>query len=166
MKFRIYIMAVALMLALNARADFNDGVVALMMGEYDKAVNILMPLAETANHAYAQYFVGRMFAGGQGVEQDFDAAAKWYRKAAEQGVGDAQFRLGSLYEAGNGVPKDMEYAYSWYRVAAHVGNAKAAKAADESALKLSPESMAAANELSEDLIAKYGKVPKETSRVQ
>ncbi|MEM7466535.1 MAG: tetratricopeptide repeat protein [Pseudomonadota bacterium] len=166
MKIRSIFLAIALLFSTNALADFNDGVVALMMGDYDKAVQILMPLAETADHAYAQYFVGRMFAGGQGVEQDYDAAAKWYRKAAEKGVGDAQYRLGSLYQKGRGVPKDMEYAYGWYSVAAHLGNAKAKDAQQVSASNLNDSEMKAAQNLSEDLIQKYGKIPKETSRIQ
>ena len=166
MKIRLLISALILLMSLSARADFNDGVVALMMGDYEKAVQILMPLAETADHAYAQYFVGRMYAGGQGLEQNYDAAAEWYRKAAEKGVGDAQYRLGGLYQKGRGVPKDMEYAYGWYSVAAHLGNNKAKDAQQVSAAALSETEMQAAQELSQDLISKYGQTPKETSRLQ
>jgi uncharacterized protein len=166
MKTRQILFALVLFTSLSAHADFNDGVVALMMGDYEKAVNILLPLAETADHAYAQYFVGRMYAGGQGLTQDYDAAAKWYRQAAEKGVGDAQYRLGGLYQMGHGVPKDMEYAYSWYSVAAHLGNAKAQDGVNSAAASLSEDEMKAANELAADLIAKYGQPKKETSRVQ
>lgn len=166
MNIRKIIFALALLTSISAQADFNDGVVALMMGDYEKAVSILMPLAETADHAYAQYFVGRMYAGGQGLTQDYDLAAQWYRKASEKGVGDAQYRLGELYQSGQGVPKDMEYAYSWYTVAAHLGNAKAKNAAKTSAEQLSEDEMKAATELSADLISKYGEIPKETSRIQ
>ena len=166
MMTRVAILLIALLTGFNAHADFNDGVVALMMGDYEKAVQILMPLAETADHAYAQYFVGRMYAGGQGLEQDYDAAAKWYRKAAEKGVGEAQYRLGKLYQQGRGVPKDIEYAYGWYSVAAHLGNPKAKDAQQVSAQKLSDTEMAAAKELSQDLINKYGSTPKDTSRTQ
>ena len=166
MKIKYFVLLFALALSAGARADFNNGVVALMMGEYDKALSILVPLAETADHAYAQYFVGRMYAGGQGVPQDYETAADWYRKAAEQGVGDAQYRLGGLYQNGNGVPKDLEYAYGWYTVASHLGNAKATEAVGESAKLLSADEMKAAETLSKDLISKYGQTPKETSRSQ
>ncbi|MEQ8495031.1 MAG: tetratricopeptide repeat protein, partial [Gammaproteobacteria bacterium] len=107
-----------------ARADFNDGVVALMMGNYDQALQTFVPLAETSDHAFAQYFLGRMYAAGQGVEKNAETAAEWYRKAAEKGVADAQVRLGEMYENGEGVPADMEYAFGWYSVAAHLGNPK------------------------------------------
>ena len=148
-----------------ARADFNDGVVALTMGNYDQALETLMPLANTANHAYAQYFLGRMYAAGQGVEQDPAEAAKWYQKAAEQGVAEAQFRLGGLYQHGDGVPQDMEYAYAWYSVATHLGHAKATGAFAESKDQLTAEEFAEAQKLSQDLINRYGHVPKTTSRM-
>lgn len=159
----------AVLLALlvdNVRADFNDGVVALMTGHYDKALESFVPLAETADHAYAQYFLARMYAAGQGVDQDFDIATKWFRKAAEKGVGDAQHRLGKLYESGEGVPMDMEYAFGWYAVAAHVGNAKAAEALETARLKLSGKELIEAQKLAQELIDKYGVVPKSTARTQ
>lgn len=166
MKHRLMTILFLVLLSLNVRADFNDGVVALMMGDYDKALSILVPLAETADHAYAKYFVGRMYAAGQGVEKNLETAAKWYRKASELGVADAQYRLGALYQSGEGVPRDMEYAYSWYKVAAHLGNAKAIAAVENSAELLSPAEMKEAQVLSADLIEKYGTTPKATSRAQ
>jgi len=153
-------------MSFNAHADFNDGVIALTMGDYDKALSIFLPLAETADHAYAQYFVGRMYAAGQGVEKNLETAAKWYRKAAERGVADAQYRLGALYQKGEGVPLDMESAYGWYAVAAHLGNVKAAAAEKESATVLSAEELDAAKTLSSELIEKYGTTPNSTARTQ
>ncbi len=149
-----------------AHADFNDGVVALMMGDFDKALQTFVPLAETSEHAYAQYFLGRMYEAGQGVEKNPETAAEWYRKAAEKGVGDAQFRLGAMYEAGQGVPTDMEYAYGWYSVAAHVGNAKGADAASAARARLSDAEKVEADKLSRELIGKFGTVPESTSRQQ
>ena len=164
----IFIIAViaALVLPLPGHADFNDGVVALMSGKYEQALTTFVPLAETSNHAYAQYFLGRMYAMGQGVEKDLKVAADWYRKAAEKGVADAQFRLGSMYEQGKGVPADREYAYGWYSVAAHLGNAKGTSAADKTRAALSDNERVEADKLSRDLIQKFGHVPKSTSRMQ
>ena len=67
---RMAMLVVALGLSGFAKADFNDGVVALSMGQYDQALQTFLPLAETSDHAYAQYFLGRMYADGRGVEQD------------------------------------------------------------------------------------------------
>ena len=114
-------------------------------------------MAETTDHAYAQYFVGRMYASGQGVDKNLETAAKWYRKASELGVADAQYRLGKLYSTGDGVPRDMESAYGWYTVAAHLGNPKAVAAIEQSAGLLSPSELEEAQALSAELIEKYGK---------
>ena len=156
----------ALALAAPARADFNDGVVALMTGKYAEALQTFVPLAEASNHAYAQYFLARMYATGQGVEKDPKTAAEWYRKAAEQGVADAQYRLGALYESGDGVPGDMEYAYGWYSVAAHLGNAKGQEAFSKAKARLSADELVQADKLSRELIKKYGVVPESTARKQ
>jgi TPR repeat protein len=37
-----------------------------------------------------------MYSAGQGVEQDYEEAVKWYRKAAENGVDYAKEALKSL----------------------------------------------------------------------
>lgn len=155
-----------LLIASHAHADFNDGVVALMAGKFDIALKIFVPLAETNNHAYAQYFLGRMYERGEGVPQDRKTAAEWYRKAAEKGVNDAQFRLASMYESGDGVQKDMEYAYGWYSVAAHLGSAKAGPALARTKGEMRADEFIEADKLSRDLITKYGTVPESTSRSQ
>jgi hypothetical protein len=54
---------------------------------------------------------------GQGVAQDFQQAAEWYRKAAEQGHAQAQFNLGELYRVGKGVAQDYIEAYKWFSIA-------------------------------------------------
>jgi hypothetical protein len=52
---------------------------------------------------------------------DLKEAAKWYRKAAEQGQPDAQASLGMLYEYGEGVEQDYALAAEWYwKAAEHV----------------------------------------------
>jgi len=157
---------VALVAGLGARAEFNDGVAALVAGDFDKALQTFVPLAETSDHAYAQYFLARMYADGRGVEKNPEEAAKWFRKAAEKGIQDAQFRLGGLYERGEGVPQDLEYAYGWYRVSAHIGNPKAQAAIDSASEKLGPDELAEAQALAQDLIAKYGKPAPNVSRTQ
>jgi TPR repeat protein len=55
---------------------------------------------------------------GEGVTRDYAEAAKWYRKAANQGDADAQTILGSMYGEGKGVPRDYVWAYMWYSLAA------------------------------------------------
>ena len=56
---------------------------------------------------------------------DYAEAAKWYRKAADEGLAIAQFRLGSMYALGEGVSQDDAEAKKWFREAADQGYAKA-----------------------------------------
>jgi TPR repeat protein len=66
----------------------------------------------------------------QGLAQDHAEAAKWFRRAAEQGNADAQNNLGAIYAEGQGVPRDMIGAYTWLSLAATAGNQSAAKNLD------------------------------------
>lgn len=143
-----------------AYADFNDGVVAYLMGQYETAYNTMRSLAETADHSYAQYYLGMMYLNGQGVEQNYEEAGKWFRKAAEHGVPQAQYKLGYLYNKGQGLPKDLEYAYAWYRVGAEYNHQKSINSITEVKGQLTEEELKEAEKLSMDFIKQYG--PKET----
>ena len=48
---------------------------------------------------------------------DYVDAAKWFRKAADQGDAYAQSDLGQMYEKGLGVGQDLAEAYFWYGLA-------------------------------------------------
>jgi len=69
--------------------------------------------------------LGAFYEGGIGVKKDDVEAAKWTRKAAEQGQVDAQFILGLVYAEGHGVPQDYAEAAKWLRKAADQGNLRA-----------------------------------------
>jgi outer membrane protein assembly factor BamB/regulator of sirC expression with transglutaminase-like and TPR domain len=69
----------------------------------------------------AQATVAKAYRKGEGVPQDNAEAAKWYRKAGEQGVASAQAVLGHLYRTGEGVPQDYAEAFAWDRRAAEQG---------------------------------------------
>jgi TPR repeat protein len=66
-----------------------------------------------------------MYEKAQGVGQDYAEAARWYRKAADQGMHIAQLSLGRLYASGRGVTRDPSEAARWYRKAADLGLASA-----------------------------------------
>jgi TPR repeat protein len=85
------------------------------------AENDLKKAAEQGD-ADAQEALGLMYAEGQGVEQDFKEAVKWYQKAADQGNADAQETLGLYYETGLPGGKDFKEAVKWYQKAADQGN--------------------------------------------
>jgi TPR repeat protein len=71
----------------------------------------------------SQYVLGYLYECGLGEGNDADpeAAAKWYRKSAEQGYFTAQLRLAHCYEKGYGVEEDSTTAAQWYRAAADQG---------------------------------------------
>ena len=143
----------------TAFADFYDGVFAYSRGEYEQAYNTMRSLAETSDHGLAQYYIAMMYLRGQGVEQSYDEAAGWFRKAAEQGIKQAQYRLAELYMKGRGVPKDYEYAYAWYRAGAEQKHKKSMAALAAAEQNLSPEELQEAERLARKFIRDYA--PKE-----
>ena len=52
------------------------------------------------------------------MTQDYAEAARWFRKAADQGLAEAQFNLGIMYDGGQGVAQDYAEAVRWFRKAA------------------------------------------------
>ncbi|MBQ7593503.1 MAG: sel1 repeat family protein, partial [Synergistaceae bacterium] len=57
-----------------------------------------------------------------GVEVDFEEAASWYRRAAENGHVEAMYALAEMYEEGRGVERDIDEAVKWYREASERGH--------------------------------------------
>ena len=55
-------------------------------------------------------------------------AAKWYRKAADQGDAQGQYSIAECYRYGYGVEKDLAQAKQWYLKAADQGHKKAKNA--------------------------------------
>lgn len=66
----------------------------------------------------AQQFLGECYTFGQGTEQNLEAAAEWYLKAAMRGSLEAQVNLGICYSQGMGVEQDYAEAVKWFQSAA------------------------------------------------
>jgi len=92
---------------------FEDAQAAHSRRDYATALRLWRPLADQGN-AEAQYALGFMYDGGQGVPKNYARAAKWWRLAADQGHTFAQYNLGTLYDNGNGVPQNKAEALKWY----------------------------------------------------
>lgn len=73
----------------------------------------------------AQSALGYAYDIGEGVTQNLETAAHWYRKAAEQGYANAQFNLAEMFRDGDGVAQSNEAALEWYTKAAMQGHSKA-----------------------------------------
>jgi TPR repeat protein len=67
-----------------------------------------------------------MYVLGQGVEEDFAEATRWFRKAAVQGQGESQFSMGLRYLEGQSVEQNDKEAARWFRLAAEQGVGMAA----------------------------------------
>jgi len=75
--------------------------------------------AAIVGFAKAQLYLGMLFAEGAGDRTpDYEAAASWYRAAAEQGNPDAQVLLAFAYSIGEGVAEDYVAAHMWANLAA------------------------------------------------
>lgn len=68
------------------------------------------------------YFKGITFDAGIGEEQSCNTAFVFYKKAADQGHGDAQTMIAYLYEVGLGTEKSLDLASKYYKLAADQGN--------------------------------------------
>jgi TPR repeat protein len=104
-------------------------------------------LAAEKGYIPAQHFLGHLYASGRGLEteyleapepqptaperatsaqrnvqSDYAEAAKWWRKAADQGDAAAQSDLGWLYTSGQGVEPNYAEAAAWFRKSAEQGN--------------------------------------------
>ena len=68
---------------------------------------------------------------GEGVEQNYAEALKWFTLAAEQGNVYGQYALGCYYYEGKAVEPDLAEAEKWFTLAAQQGDEDAAKLLEE-----------------------------------
>ena len=88
------------------------------------------------------------------------AGAPRFRKAAEQGYGEAQHMLGGMYGKGQGVPQDYVQAHKWYNLAAlrlPTGKSRdlAAKIRDLLTEHMTPAQVTEAHRLAREWLAKF-----------
>ena len=70
-------------------ATYGEGLAAYQRGDFNSAQRVLEPLAQSGD-ADAQYLLGRMYARGEGVLQDFVEGHKWLNLAASRGNREAR----------------------------------------------------------------------------
>lgn len=97
----------------------EDSNAAYQRGDYETAMELLLPLAEQGD-LRAQVNLGRM--NYNGARPNHEEAAKWFRLAAEQGDVLAERYIGSMYANGQGVARDDREAVRWYGRAAEQGD--------------------------------------------
>jgi hypothetical protein len=105
-----------------APAGLDEGKTVYDKGDSTNAYFEMRAGAEEGNTS-AQFSLGKTYAQGEGLSQDYAEAAKWYSEAAKRGYADAQVNLGSFYLTGNAGPKNYVEAVRWFRKAAEQGDA-------------------------------------------
>jgi TPR repeat protein len=95
----------------------GNGVPANTIRWYEKSAR--------SGNAAAAMALSRLYARGEQINKDNDAAITWYEKAAALGDAKAMHRLGGIYAKGKIAPKDLNLAVFWYCKAAKAGDAAA-----------------------------------------
>ena len=145
MKTKLAQTAAALLLALSltqAQADvvfedppwnqFNQGVNAYTDRDYRRALELLLPLAQSSNYtvrSVAEPYVARIYAIGPEGVKNLREAAYWMHRAAEDGDMSTQYYLGTLYLWGYkdlGIRRDARQAAKWFEQSARQRHEKAA----------------------------------------
>ena len=76
-----------------------------------ETANALFRTGAEKGNPESSYMAGLQFLG----DLDYPEAYKYFKRAAEAGVGLAMFELAKLYESGHGVRYDGEEAIKWYQ---------------------------------------------------
>lgn len=95
-----------------ALAGMSEGVAAVTVGDYPKAVSEFQPLAASGDPA-AQYQLAKIYLEGHGPVDGVPQGIDLMTKAANGNYPEAQAQLGLMYAMGLGVPADNVKAYDW-----------------------------------------------------
>ena len=119
----------------TAEETFQKGFAHYLYEQYAEAAKCF-ETAANQGYANAQFFLGVVYASGEGVVKDSKKAFVWVEKAANQKHSRAQLVVGTMYEKGEGVAKDFEKAKFWYQKAADQEEEGAQEALDSLKIKM------------------------------
>lgn len=108
----------------NHRGDLERGIRAYQAWDFIRALHEFYGLSQEGV-ADAQYYLGIMFAKGQGVPRDPVQADTWLARAADGGSREAQFAYASMLWQGDYLERDRRKALRWYTAAAENEHAEA-----------------------------------------
>ncbi|UCD67648.1 MAG: sel1 repeat family protein [Betaproteobacteria bacterium] len=86
---------------------------------------------------------------------EFEEAAEWFLKAAEQGDAEAQFLLGRMHFDGNSLSIDNVTAYMWFDIAAGNGLRAGMRYRDGMARKMTDDEVATARQRADQWRSKH-----------
>lgn len=102
--------------------DFDTADQYLDTGDGAKAIQLFEKVAERgrvdAMHSIAHTYLY----GVAGVKQDYDAAFRWFTRAANGGCPQAMYHLGMCNAEGYGTAKNPKQAFEWYKKSASRGD--------------------------------------------
>ena len=102
-------------------SHFQEGLTAFQTGDYEKAFQLLEPIAEAGN-AEAQCIIANMYQLGMGRNRDISQAVYWYEKSSQNGYGVASNNLGGIFLAGDdGIEAALSKAKEWFSLARKQG---------------------------------------------
>ena len=104
--------------------------------DFYAAVDVCKSMANKGDKD-AQFSLGILYYGGQGMMSDQGEAHKWWRKAARQNLPEAQYNLGIMIANGQGGEADLVEAYAWLKIAAENGYKPAIESVDQLGAELS-----------------------------
>ena len=102
-----------------SKASFESGLAAYLSGEYVKAVDLFRLTAAEGNTP-AQYYLGMAYEQGEGVAQDYGAAAKVPAGGGKRQCPGA-ISAWRAVSYGKGVAQDYERAFMWFDLSSASG---------------------------------------------
>ena len=121
LKRMVIALALVLLFAPPARADFAAGLKAYNARDWRGAIINLRPLADQGD-ARALLIIGNMYRNGYGVLQNRAEAMKLYKRAAGMNNTQAMNAVGAMYVDGQGAQPDIKTARAWFRRSALLGD--------------------------------------------
>ncbi|MBO6635713.1 tetratricopeptide repeat protein [Parvibaculum sp.] len=100
--------------------QFNKGLISYDHGDYTRAFEFWLPLAQTDDLA-AMRNVALLLKEGKGVEKDPERALYFFERAGRAGLVSAQVNAAFMYLNGEGTPQDYKTASFWFHAAAVAG---------------------------------------------
>lgn len=94
---------------LTADETLGTGIEAAQRGDYAEAYWLWRPLAD-AGMARAQHQIGWLYANGNGLRVNLEAAIEWWTRAAQSGHADSAFAIGMAFL--NGEPGELEQDFA------------------------------------------------------
>lgn len=102
----------------------TSGFISLVYAENEQEVTYSETLLKKAKSgdAQAQYDLGEAYYNADGVDENFEEALMWYKKAAAKGHLEAEYSTAYLLDYGEGTEENNAEAVKWYNKAAKKGH--------------------------------------------